>query len=121
MAKLKIQTIPAGQTNTNTGTTSIAVVDDAGQTHTLEFTHPAQEQLLLALLACPPGNPPLLRYRPQGISRFQVGADVGISLLLNPQTGIHALLARPLANELQKLLETFDDKSTWNLGRPAGH
>jgi hypothetical protein len=42
-----------------------------------------------------------------------------MSFLVGQNVSLHVLLDRPLAAALQKLLETFDDKSTWNM-QPAG-
>ena len=94
------------------------------ETYAIMFSGKAQEQLLLSLLASSPGDPAgptARRIIPRGLSRFQLGEDVGISFLVTPGIGIHMVLKRPLAKALQDLLKTFDDPSTWDLTGPAKH
>jgi hypothetical protein len=90
--------------------------------HTLELSPKAQEQLFLSLIASaardPLGNA-ARRIRPQGLSRFQLGADVGLSFLLTHDLAVQVLLARPLAQALRRLLDTFDDPSTWDTAAPT--
>ncbi len=90
--------------------------------YTITFSQKAQEQLLLSLLASSRGDPygpTARRIIPRGLSRFQLGEDVGLSFLVSPSIGIHLVLKRPLAKALQELLETFDDPSTWD--QPTKH
>lgn len=120
--KLKINTL-GGAAALPTGTLSIGFKNDRGE-HTLELSRAAQEQLLLALLTSAPSDPtgPALRhFAPNGVGRFQLGQDVGLSFLVARQAGIHLVLKRPLASTVQKLIETFDDHSTWNLKGPTAH
>ncbi len=87
--------------------------------HTIEFKPETTKELLMALIASP--RDPLgrlsRRIQPNGVSRFQIEEYIGLSFLLAPQTGIHMVLHRQLANALQNLLETFDDSSTWNVSK----
>ena len=94
---------------------------NAGKTvHTLEFKPETIEALLVALISSTrdPLGPLSRRIQPRGVSRFQIDEYIGLSFLLGPQTGIHLVLHRQLAKALQNLLETFDDSSTWDVGKP---
>lgn len=96
----------------------LGVIDASGNIHTIEFSPASQDALTHSLLASgrDPLGPASRRIRPRGISRFQIDEDVGLSFLLTLEAGFHVILARPLADELLKLLETFDDPSTWDTG-----
>lgn len=88
------------------------------ENHTLEIKPEALNQLFQPLLASRSDdlNGPLSRkIHPAGLRRFQFGNEVGISFLIAKDIALHLVLDRPLAAALQKALETFDDKSTWNL------
>ncbi len=89
----------------------------AKENHTIEIKPDVLAKLYVPLLASHADdlNSPLSRkIKPVGLRRFQYGDDVGMSFLVGQNVSLHVLLDRPLAAALQKLLETFDDKSTWN-------
>lgn len=90
----------------------------AKENHTIELKPDVLAKLYVPLLSSHADdlNSPMSRkIRPVGLRRFQYGSDVGISFLVGQNVSLHLLLDRPLAAALQKLLETFDDKSTWNV------
>ncbi len=102
------------------GTLSIGYAS-AKENHTLEIKPEALRQLYLPLLASKSDNlngPLSRKVHPAGLRRFQFGNEVGISFLIAQDVSIHLVLNRPLAAALQKSLETFDDKSTWNMTAP---
>jgi hypothetical protein len=94
----------------------------AKENHTIEIKPDVLAKLYVPLLASHADdlNSPMSRkIKPVALRRFQYGDDVGMSFLVGQNVSLHVLLDRPLAAALQKLLETFDDKSTWNM-QPAG-
>lgn len=91
------------------------------ENHTLEIKPEALNQLFQPLLASKSDdlNGPMSRkIHAGGIRRFQFGNQVGISFLIAQDIALHMVMDRSLAAALQKALETFDDKSTWNLAPP---
>ena len=111
----------SGVTTLADGTLSIGYLSSK-ENHTLEIKPEALRQLYLPLLASKSDdlNGPLSRkVHPGGLRRFQFGNDVGISFLIAQDVSLHLVLNRPLAAALQKSLETFDDKSTWNVRDPS--
>ncbi len=104
------------------GTLSIGY-SSSKETHTLEIKPQALGQLFQPLLASKSNdlNGPMSRkIHAGGIARFQFGTEVGISFLIAQDIAIHMVMDRSLAAALQKALETFDDKSTWNRAVPSG-
>lgn len=92
------------------------------ENHTIELKPEVMDQLYVPLLGSRPDdlNSPLSRkIRPVGLRRFRFGNDVGMSFLVGQNVSLHLILDRSLAAALQKLLETFDDQSTWNVQTPG--
>lgn len=94
----------------------------AKENHTIELKPEVMDQLYVPLLGSRPDdlNSPLSRkIKPVALRRFRIGNDIGMSFLVGQNVSLHLILDRPLAAALQKLLETFDDQSTWNLQAPG--
>ena len=92
------------------------------ENHTIELKPEVMDQLYVPLLGSRPDdlNSPLSRkIRPVGLRRFRFGNDVGMSFLVGQNVSLHLIMDRSLAAALQKLLETFDDQSTWNVQSPG--
>ncbi len=91
-----------------------------GKTTTIEFATETLEPLTTAVLASSrdPLGPVSTRFRPAGLSRFQVSDETGISFLLGQDIAIHILLDREGASALRGLLDTFDDPDTWDVSKP---
>jgi hypothetical protein len=92
------------------------------ENHTIELKPEVMDQLYVPLLGSRPDdlNSPLSRkIKPVGLRRFRFGNDVGMSFLVGQNVSLHLIMDRSLAAALQKLLETFDDQSTWNVQTPG--
>ena len=92
------------------------------ENHTIELKPEVMDQLYVPLLGSRPDdlNSPLSRkIKPVGLRRFRFGNEVGMSFLVGQNVSLHLILDRSLAAALQKLLETFDDQSTWNVQSPG--
>jgi hypothetical protein len=110
-----------GVTTLADGTLSISY-SSSKESHTLEIKPEVLRQLYLPLLASKSDDlsgPLSRKIHPGGLRRFQFGNEVGLSFLIAQDVALHLVLNRPLAQALQKALETFDDKSTWNIAAPA--
>lgn len=93
----------------------------AKENHTIEIKPEVLAKLYVPLLSSHADdlNSPLSRkIAPVALRRFRYGDEVGMSFLVGQNVSLHIILTRPLAAALQKLLETFDDPTTWNV-QPA--
>ena len=109
-----------GVTTLPDGTLSIGYASSK-EMHTLEIKPEALQQLFLPLLASKRDDLTSSLSRKihaGGIGRFRMGDDIGISFLVTPEIAVHMVLQRPLAEVLQKLIQTFDDPSTWQIVGP---
>ena len=115
--KIKIENI-GGAATRDDGMLSIGV-KIKGKLQTIEFSPNAVESLTMAVLASSrdPLGPVSKRFRPAGLSRFQVDDEIGISFLLGRDIAIHILLDREGATALRHLLDTFDDPDSWVVGK----
>jgi hypothetical protein len=94
----------------------------AKENHTIELKADVLAKLYVPLLSSHADdlNSPLSRkIRPVGLRRFRFGEEIGMSFLVGQNVSLHLILDRSLAAALQKLLETFDDQSTWNVPTPG--
>lgn len=94
----------------------------AKENHTIDIKPEVMDQLYVPLLASRSDdlNSPLSRkIKPVALRRFRFGNDVGMSFLVGKDVSLHLIMDRSLAAALQKLLETFDDQSTWNIQTPG--
>jgi len=94
----------------------------AKENHTIELKPDVLAKLYVPLLSSHADdlNSPLSRkIRPVGLRRFRFGEEIGMSFLVGQNVSLHLILDRSLAVALQKLLETFDDQSTWNVPTPG--
>ena len=91
-----------------------------GKTTTIEFAPETLEFLTTAVLASSrdPLGPSSTRFRPAGLSRFEIDDEIGISFLLGQDIAIHVLLDREGASALRGLLDTFDNPKTWDGSKP---
>lgn len=119
-----MKTVISHLTNVSThadGTLTLGY-SSAKENHTIELKPEVMDQLYVPLLGSRSDdlNSPLSRkIKPVALRRFRIGNDVGMSFLVGQNVSLHLILDRPLAAALQKLLETFDDQSTWNLQAPG--
>jgi hypothetical protein len=83
-------------------------------TYTLEISHEAQEQLILALLASPPVEPPSKPrrfFQPIGVRVFQSNTGgAGMSLFLTKEIAIHMSLLPPMVEAVERQLASFRSK-----------
>jgi hypothetical protein len=116
--KLRIDKI-GGAVTKDDGTINIAAVSK-GKVHTIEIATSAWEQFVFALLASSsdPSSATSKTIHPVGLGRFQTEENIGLSFYMAPNIALHLVLARPLANNLREVLDTFDDSSTWDVSKP---
>jgi hypothetical protein len=119
-----MKTVISNLTNVSThadGTLTLGY-SSAKENHTIDIKPEVMDQLYVPLLASRSDdlNSPLSRkIKPVALRRFSFGNDVGMSFLVGQDVSLHLILDRSLAAALQKLLETFDDQSTWNVQIPG--